>query len=132
MAWATSPAIPNCVARIQVTGTVSDLAGKPVNDAELWYVDTLGGLTAARYATHVATSDSEGRLNADVCYMSHLMYCAQRPKGQAAIRFLILKEGYGALKVNRRVDAARLVQDGWAVTGDPCKGGSADMKIGRA
>ena len=106
--WGNSAATPRCAVRLRVTAIVKDASGNGIAGAELWYVDTLGGAIGADNAWRVGSSDPRGNLQADVCYISELFYCANPPKGQATLRFFVLKEGYGALRVNRVVDAERL------------------------
>lgn len=97
-----SAAVPHCAVRLNVTATVADPQGKAVLGAELWYVDTLGGVTEPTQAWLVGTSDANGALRADVCYVSELFYCAKRPTGTASLRFFVLKESYGAIRLDRK------------------------------
>jgi hypothetical protein len=127
-----SPAGEHCAVRLNVTANFADPQGTPVRGAELWYVDTLGGVTAPTQAWLVGTSDTNGALQADVCYMGELFYCAKRPTGIASIRFFVLKESYGATRLDRKVGADLLVKEGWALSGEACKGTATSFRIGEA
>lgn len=127
----TSTAVPHCAIRLNVTASVTDPQGHPVPGAELWYVDTLGGAIAQpTQAWLVGTSDATGSIRADVCYASELFYCAKRPKGAASLRFFVLKERYGAVRIHREVRADRLVKEGWALSGEAGTGTSTSFRIG--
>ena len=129
-AWADSPANPRCAVRLNVTASVMDHVGKPVPGAEVWFVDTLGGSIDPMQASLVGSSGSDGVVRADVCYQSELFYCANPPRGTSKLRWFILKENYGVVKVERQVSAARLVKEGWALSGEPCKGTATAFRIG--
>jgi len=131
-ASANSPTVPHCAVRLNVTAAITDPAGKGVPGAELWYVDTLGGATAPTEAWLVGTSDANGVLAADVCYVSELFLCANRPTGTASLRWFVLKESYGAVRLDRKVSAERLVKEGWALVGETCKGTASSVRIGEA
>jgi hypothetical protein len=96
----------------------------------LWYVDTLGGATEPTQASLIGASDATGSLRADVCYLSELFLCASRPKGVASLRWLVVNDAYGAVHVERKVSADRLVKEGWALSGDACKGTATSFRIG--
>jgi hypothetical protein len=131
-AWPNSPPLARCAVRLNLTANIKDPSGKGVRGAELWYVDTLGGATAPTYASLIGSSDVDGSLQADVCYVDEVFYCAQRPVGVQVLRFLVFKEGYGAKRLDQRVNAARLVKDGWALGGEACKGMVNSYRIGEA
>jgi hypothetical protein len=129
-ASADTPVTSRCAIRLRVTATIKDVRGKAVVDAELWYVDTLGDTIDASYASRIGISDTRGHVGADVCFASELFYCANPPRGKPALRFFVLKEGYGALRLTHVARAEALTKEGWAFVGAPCTGKGSSLKIG--
>jgi hypothetical protein len=117
---ADSPPPPRCAARVALTLVAKDSAGRAVPGAEVWYVDTLGGAVAPSQARLIRSTGAEGRLRGGVCYISELFYCAQAPRGTASLRFMVLKDGFGVLRLEHSVPAADLLKQGWAIEGTPC------------
>jgi hypothetical protein len=119
--YADSHALPRCAARLAITVQVADPSGHPVPGAELWYVDTLGGVVSPSDARLVGSTDDKGRLVADICYISELFYCARTPSGVASLRFMVLKDGFGVLRLERSAPAGLVVKDGWTIDRQPCE-----------
>lgn len=130
-AFATTPSVnPNCAIRVRVEGQVIDSAGKPVVGAQLWHVDSLGGVVPADQAWLVGASDAMGNLDVDVCYLGEIMYCAKPPTGAVGIEFFVLKDGLGVGRIKQSIPAHRLVKEGLSVVGEPCKGPTKSFRIG--
>jgi hypothetical protein len=129
-AWADSPVTSRCAIRLQVTATIKDVHGKAVAGAELWYVDTFGDALDESRASRIGSSDTGGRVGADVCFVSEVFYCATPPRGKPVLRFFVMKEGYGAVRLTHVARAEALTKDGWALVGAPCKGEGSSLKIG--
>ena len=130
-AFATSASVnPSCAIRVRVEGPVTDSFGKPVVGAQLWHVDSLGGVIPADQAWLVGTSDEKGNLDADVCYIGTVMYCAKKPTGAIGIEFFVLKDGLGVGRIKQSIPAHRLLKEGMALVGEPCKGTAKSFRIG--
>ncbi len=130
-AFATTLSVnPNCAIRVRVEGQVIDSAGKPVVGAQLWHVDSLGGVVPAEQAWLVGVSDAKGNLDADVCYLGEVMYCAKQPTGAVGIEFFVLKDGLGVGRIKQSIPAHRLVKEGLSLVGEPCKGPTKSFRIG--
>jgi len=129
--FATSASVnPSCALRVRVEGQVKDSLGKPVVGAQLWHVDSLGGVIPADHAWLVGTSDAKGNLDVDVCYLGTVMYCAKQPTGAVGIEFFVLKDGLGVGRIRQSIPAHRLVKEGLALVGEPCKGPTKSFRIG--
>jgi len=118
--FADSPPPPRCAARVALTLQVNDPAGRPVAGAEVWYVDTLGGAVAPSEARLIGSTDPQGRFKSDQCYITELFYCAEAPTGTVSLRYMVLKDGFGVLRLEQTAPAGDLLKQGWAIEGNPC------------
>jgi len=58
------------------------------------------------------------------------MYCAKQPAGAVGIEFFVLKDGLGVGRIKQSIPAHRLVKEGLALVGEPCKGPTKSLRIG--
>jgi hypothetical protein len=118
--FADVPPPPRCAVRVALTLEVRDPGDRPVAGAEVWYVDTRDAAVAPSDARLIGTTDAQGRFKQDLCYMYELFYCAHAPNGMVSLRYMVLKDGFGVLRLEHTAPASNLLQQGWAIEGTPC------------
>jgi hypothetical protein len=118
---ADSPKVDLCAVSLNIGLTV-DAAGAPLQGAELWHIQHRIGDSLPDTATLLGATDEAGQLSAGTCYIGTVLYCADPPQGIVALRFFVLKDGFGVARLSVPVSAAKLLNEGRIVGGEPCDG----------
>ena len=99
-----------CAVLLSIDLSVTDSAGVPVSQAELWSVDQQN---LAGKAIRLGVTDASGHLLAPHCYMGSTEYAFWRPEeSPVVLTLLVLREGYGFRRLSLEPPTADVLSDG--------------------